>query len=737
MLKKSLFVVVVLALVFSTLGSMGPVQASTPIRVLLNGQVLVTDVAPVIQSGRTLVPFRAIFEGLGAEVDWDPATNLVSGYRGARFVLLTPGSRLAYLSGNATNLDVGPVIINGRTMVPLRFVAEALGAQVGWNQATATVTVNYTPPVIRTVPPRSGNYNTVYSGELTRLDYLVSSTVAEMTVAMNTVSGMVEFDNYGVIRGDAARHWTISPDGKTYTFTLRPGQMWYTWDGRPYAEVVAQDFVDAMKHVLDPATASFSAHHIRGTIDKADEYFKGKADPAVAEIPFSQVGIKALSKYVVEYKLESATPWFLSQLTHTVYKPVSGKFLAEMGDRFGTSHETLLYSGPYILANFQPQNVRLYVKNQNYWDSRNVHIGQLTYRFNREAGTLAPELFMRGEISSAGIPIAIIDGWLADPARKDLVFPNPVSTWNFWYGFNFDPKFAAEYQPENWRVAVASLNFRKAFFHGIDREAAQMTIDPFNPTRQLKNTFTSPGFVSVQGVDYTMLPALEKFTTTEMFNPTLAKEYAAKAKAELAGKVTFPVKVKWPFIASSADATERAQVIKQQMENLLGKDFIEFIPVGYPATGYLDATRRNGNYAFSEVNWGATYIDPYAYTPPFHTGNPMNYTDISIVAGDKYMELLLKADAEKVNLDRRYTLLAEAEAYLIENALAIPWRGGGGGYGVSYIQPFTVPYAAAGLANLSFKYTWIREKPVTSQEFFALQSIWERDRLIVLRAAGQ
>jgi len=591
----------------------------------------------------------------------------------------------------------------------------------------------------RAGPPKitSQDYNTVYSAELARLDYLVSSTVSEMQVAMNTISGLVEHDNFGVLKPAAARTWSISPDGLVYTFNLREGVKWYTWDKTEYAEVVAQDFVDAIRYVLDPKTASFSAHHVRGTVKNADAYFLAKADANKPDIDFAQVGIKARSKYVVEFTLENPTPWFLSMLTHTVYKPVNGKFLAEAGERFGTDHRTLLGNGAYLLTRFEPQNIRVFEKNENYWDKGNVHITKLTYQFNREAGTLAPELFFRGEITSAAIPIAIIDGWMQDPARKNLVFPNPVSSWNFWYSINFNPQFAPEYEPDNWRKAVQNLSFRKALFHGIDRVAAHLTVDPFNPDRQLKNTMTSPGFVSVKGVDYTMLPPLAKFTSNNTFNPTLAKQFAETAKRELAGTVKFPIIIKWPFSTGSADATQRAQVIEQQLENLLGRDFIDFRPVGYPPTGFLDNTRRNGNYGLAEVNWGATYLDPFAYTPPFHTGNPMSYTDISIIAGDAYQKLLDKANAEKIDMDKRFLLLAEAEAYLLENALVIPYRGGGGGYGVSYIQPFTIPYSAAGLSDLSFKYAIIRDTPFTNDEFFKLQEQWRKDRLDALRKAGQ
>jgi len=584
----------------------------------------------------------------------------------------------------------------------------------------------------------SQDFFAVYSGEFRNLNYLVTSTLNDMIVAQNCVMALVQPDNYGVLQPHAAESWTISPDGTVYTFKLREGQMWRTWEGEEYAETVAQDFVDAVKAVLDPETASFSAHHMRGTIKNADEYFLGLASDDHTEISFDQVGIKALDEYTVEYTLAQAMPWFPTLITHSVYMPVNAEFLADVGEDFGTDHQNMLYNGPYIWSGYEASNFRTFIRNEGYWDKDNVHIGSLNYTFNREAATLSPELFYRGETSSAGIASTVIDGWLEDPERVELVVPALVNwQWNFWYGFNFDPQFAAEYEPENWRLAVQSLNFRKAIFHGIDRVAAHLTIDPYNPERQLKNTITPPTFLSVNGVDYTQLPALKDIANTDPFQPELAKEYAAKAMEELDGIVTFPVKIKWNFSTAGVTNSQRSEVVKQQMETLFGDEFIELIAVGYPATGYLDATRRNGNYALQEVNWGAGYVDPFTYTPPYHTGNPMRYTDISIIAGDEYQMLLDKANAERVDLERRYNLFAESEAYLIENALVAPYRGGGGGYQATRIQPFSQIYNAVGFANLGFKYAWIREEPVTSDEYNELLAQWEVDRAAALRAAGQ
>ncbi len=111
-------------------------------KVLLNGEYLNFDVEPVITGGRTLVPMRAIFEALGATVDWDGNLRQVRGHLNDKNVSLFIGKTTAYVNGIAITLDVAPQIKNGRTLVPLRFVSESLGADVGWDKNTRTAIVD-------------------------------------------------------------------------------------------------------------------------------------------------------------------------------------------------------------------------------------------------------------------------------------------------------------------------------------------------------------------------------------------------------------------------------------------------------------------------------------------------------------------------------------------------------------------------------------------------------------------
>lgn len=111
------------------------------IPVILNGVELACDQPPVIVGGRTLVPLRAIFEGLGASVYWDGATRTVTSTLDGTTVVMTVDSAVMYKNGQAVTLDVPAQIVNDRTMVPVRAVGEAFGADVRWDDATRTVYV--------------------------------------------------------------------------------------------------------------------------------------------------------------------------------------------------------------------------------------------------------------------------------------------------------------------------------------------------------------------------------------------------------------------------------------------------------------------------------------------------------------------------------------------------------------------------------------------------------------------
>ena len=101
--------------------------------VYLNNERMVFDQNPIIENGRTLVPLRGIFEGLGAKVEWDGETQEIIGTMEEKEVILTIGDTRATINGQPFTLDVPAKIENGRTLVPLRFISESLGTEVKWD----------------------------------------------------------------------------------------------------------------------------------------------------------------------------------------------------------------------------------------------------------------------------------------------------------------------------------------------------------------------------------------------------------------------------------------------------------------------------------------------------------------------------------------------------------------------------------------------------------------------------
>ena len=113
------------------------VAFAADITVTLNGEAIdFADQAPEIVEGRTLVPLRAIFEALGASVEWDQATKTVTSSMDDVTIKLTIGDNTLYRNGEAKVLDVPAQILNSRTMVPARAIAEAYGVDVQWDSAT-------------------------------------------------------------------------------------------------------------------------------------------------------------------------------------------------------------------------------------------------------------------------------------------------------------------------------------------------------------------------------------------------------------------------------------------------------------------------------------------------------------------------------------------------------------------------------------------------------------------------
>jgi hypothetical protein len=130
------------------MGSYSVAYGSQTISVLVNGKPVVAETPAVIVSDRTMLPFRAVFNALGLpdnSIRWNPNSKSIEVWAQKKYIFLAIGSNFALIndgiSDSMVQLDAPPYIEMGRTMVPVRFVAETLGADVTWQEKSRTVII--------------------------------------------------------------------------------------------------------------------------------------------------------------------------------------------------------------------------------------------------------------------------------------------------------------------------------------------------------------------------------------------------------------------------------------------------------------------------------------------------------------------------------------------------------------------------------------------------------------------
>lgn len=657
-------------------------------------------------------------------------------------------------------------------------------------------------------------YRTLYSSEVTTMNYLVSGTTYELVVGANTIDSLVENDPYGNIVPCAAESWesedetvtlivpavkklndngelelvsertTEEANGQKWTFHLRAGQYWYDADGNQKDPVTANDYVAAARYVCDSAMDCSNSYLMDGWIVNATERLgytaallaepveqgkeEGKdqdividADGVIwegkdwdedkgvyttwVEIPLTNpedLGVEAADDNTLVYHLVKPRPYFPTALQFGTYWPAPAALLAELGENYALDNYSMWFNGAYILSTFKPQEKRIYTKNVNNWDAEHIYIESIEQTYNAEASTIAPELFLRGEVDYADIGSDIVADWLSDPEKSQMISSSRVTgDYSYFFGFNFEPTFDAEYEPENWVIAVNNENFRKAVFHGIDRDgylAAKYPGD--DPEIHKINTITPKGFSVNNGKDFVMYGGLAKYTETESFNEQLALEYRDKAKTELeAAGCKFPIKVPINYNSSSGTWGNATVVLEQQLENLLGADFIDIIVVSYSGNSFLKETRRNGNYALQELNWGADFMDPETWADPFERENSYNFfchdtdtynvyrdtkTEETNALIDQYYALVDEARTKTGDMDERFEAFAAAESFYIDHAIVVPGFISGGSYCATKLNGFEGQYAMMGQSSSRYKGQHLYKTAMSQDMFDAQYNEW-------------
>ena len=607
-------------------------------------------------------------------------------------------------------------------------------------------------------------YNYVYGSDPATLDYLATNKKNMTTAVSNGVDGLFENDQYGNLKPSVAEDWSVSQDGLTYTYKIRKGLKWYTSDGEEYANVTAKDFVTGLKHAAD--TNSEAIYLLQNSVKGLNDYLSG------ANKDFSNVGIKAVDDYTLQYTLSQPEPYWNSKLTYSVTWPVNGDFLKSKGKDFGKSTDptSILYNGPYLLKALTTKSSIEFTKNENYWDKDNVYFDtvKLTYDDGTDQESLERN-FTDGVYNLARLYPTSSNYSKVEKQYKDNIFYTQPGAAVEGVGINIDRQTYDHTSKENdqqktsTKTALLNKDFRQALGFAIDRTnyAAQLNGKEGGSTA-VRNIFVKPDFVQADGKDFgTMvmdqLPAYgDEWSGVNLadsqdglYNPEKAKAEFAKAKEALQAEgVQFPIHLDVPVNQSNKIFVNQVQSLKQSIESALGKDNVVLDLHQLSTDDFYNITYSASNAAAEDwdlsvgVAWEPDYLDPSTYLDVLKTTNGentksfMGYDNPNSQAVEKvglkeYDQLVDDASKETTDLTARYEKYAKAQAWLTDSALYIPTTTYNGAAAViSRIKPFSGAYAQAGDKGSTyyFKYLKSQDDIVTKKQYDSAYKDWLKEK---------
>jgi len=224
--------------------------------------------------------------------------------------------------------------------------------------------------------------------DLSTLDPSLAVDVISGTMINNSQEGLYRLGKNSQATPGIATGTKVSKDKLTYTFTLRKNAKWSNGD-----KVTAKDFVYGWRRTVDPKTASQYAYLYSG-IKNADKITNGKAKA-------STLGIKADGDYKLTVTLEKPIQYFKLLMGFVVFFPQNQHAVEKYGKQYGTSSSKMVYNGPFKMTGWQGTNSTwTLVKNDNYWDKKNVHLTKIKDQVVKST-TTAFNLFQSGKLDMA------------------------------------------------------------------------------------------------------------------------------------------------------------------------------------------------------------------------------------------------------------------------------------------------------------------------------------------------
>ncbi|WP_339180331.1 peptide ABC transporter substrate-binding protein [Oceanobacillus sp. FSL W7-1293] len=460
--------------------------------------------------------------------------------------------------------------------------------------------------------------------EPTSLDPSIGFDQVSWDPLNNLMEGLTRLDENSEAAEGVAESWDISEDGLTYTFHLREDANWSNGD-----PVVAEDFVFAWKHMLDPDTASaaaFLAYYIEG----GEEYNSGEGSA-------DDVNVTAIDDKTLEVVLIQPTGFFLDLLTNPAFFPINHQVAEETPD-WHAEADTFVANGPYMLDSWDHDSEMIFAKNPEYWDADAVNLDYVHFSMVNDSNTQY-QMFQTGELDTASVPPELSDELI----DGDDVFIGEYGGLEFFrFNLNEEP--------------FQNKKIRQAFSYAINRDdiAEYVVKQGVEPAYG----FVSPGFTAPDGSDFR-----EENGDLAAFDPERAQELLEEGMEEEGYD-------ELPPIVLSFNTSDTIQAIAEAMQNMLSENLGVEVTLENQEWNVFAEAQQNLELQFSRSSFINDYADPVNFLESFVSDSYMNRTGFE---SEEYDELIQKGKSE-TDEEQRYEYLYEAERMLAEEMIAMPIR---------------------------------------------------------------
>ena len=478
--------------------------------------------------------------------------------------------------------------------------------------------------------------NVMVEVEVESLDPQVATDGTSFEVIANYTDGLTQMDADGAAIPAIAESWDVSEDGTVYTFHLREDANWS--NGEP---VTADDFVFAWQRAVDPALASEYNYMLSdiGQVKNAAAIIAGEMDK-------SELGVKAIDSKTLEVTLEVPVSYFLSLMYFPTFYPVNQAFFEGLADgTFGTSPETVLSNGAFVLTSYEPAALSFSLtKNPDYYDADKVQLDGLNYQVIKDS----QQAYM--SYQNGDLDIVMLSGDQVEQVEGDPELTITGAGYLWYLTLNMAKVPALDNQ--NMRLALSNAVNRASIVGDVVKDGSVATYTAVPPQ------FAAGPDGSDFSADQTM------FSDVCADDAAKAAEYYEAAKAEL-GTDTFEFDL---LVEDQTETQNVAAVIKDQVEKALPGVTLN-IKVEPKKQRVADI--QDGNYDVCLTRWGPDYADPMTYLNMWITGCSNNY---GLWSDAEYDAIIADCTtgAYITDAEARWNAMYDAEKIVMDQAVIVP-----------------------------------------------------------------